>query len=119
MAPRLTHRPGACGVGRPQGCQKGSETRLRVPAIFDSRFKRVERSQPLARKNFACAVGQISGPSLRVLLLQEGRCARHETLRRDAVDATEAMRRTPDLADGEVVWSWRPDAGVQACERRA
>src|SRR6185437_16248839 len=105
MAPRLTHRPGACGVGRPQGCQKGSETRLRVPAIFDSRFKRVERSQPLARKNFACAVGQISGPSLRVLLLQEGRIA-------IVTDVGGRMRwtcwRAPTKranADGQGVWS--------------
>jgi hypothetical protein len=36
------------------------------------------------------------------------------TLRWDAVDATDGERRTPERADGEVVWSWRPDAGVQA-----
>jgi hypothetical protein len=45
--------------------------------------------QSLALQKSACAVGQISGLPWRVLLLQEGRCARHETLRRDAVDATK------------------------------
>jgi len=31
----------------------------------------------------------------------------------DAVDAGRGERRTPGIADGEVVWSWRPDAGVK------
>jgi len=32
----------------------------------------------------------------------------------DAVDA-EARRTSAVDADGEVVWSWRPDAGVKSC----
>jgi hypothetical protein len=37
------------------------------------------------------------------------------TLRWDAVDARRGERRACELADGEVVWSWRPDAWRQAC----
>jgi hypothetical protein len=31
----------------------------------------------------------------------------------DAVDADSLRRRTQAVADGEVVWSWRPDAGAK------
>ena len=45
----------------------------------------------------------------------EGRCARHER----AVGCGgrgSCSRRTQPIADGEVVWSWRPDAGAKFCE---
>jgi hypothetical protein len=32
---------------------------------------------------------------------------------RDAVDAGSVARRAAPAADGEVVWSWRPDAGAK------
>ena len=32
---------------------------------------------------------------------------------RDAVDAGSVARRAAVRADGEVVWSWRPDAGAK------
>jgi hypothetical protein len=42
---------------------------------------------------------------------------RHERWARDAMDATHRsaiFARTSDVfADGEVVWSWRPDAGAK------
>ena len=34
---------------------------------------------------------------------------------RDAVDADSALTNAPD-ADGEVVWSWRPEVGVKPVE---
>jgi hypothetical protein len=37
--------------------------------------------------------------------------------RRDAVDADGVARRAAFFADGEVVWSWRPDAGAKRVER--
>jgi hypothetical protein len=84
---------------------KGSENRLRVTAIFGSRFKRVEPFHPACHKNSACAVGQISGLSLRILLLQEGRIA-------IVTDVGGRMRwtcwRAPTKranADGKGVWS--------------
>jgi hypothetical protein len=37
---------------------------------------------------------------------------------RDAVDAMARDRRTALFADGEVVWSRRPDAGVKSFEKQ-
>jgi hypothetical protein len=37
---------------------------------------------------------------------------------RDAVDAAARLTGEPD-ADGKIVWSWRPDAGVKVAERSA
>ena len=34
----------------------------------------------------------------------------------DAVDAGDAQDEGVNFADGEVVWSWRPDAGVKLVE---
>src|ERR1700761_7972860 len=43
---------------------------------------------------------------------KEGRCARHE--RCGGMRWQLTVRRTSArVADGEVVWSWRPDAGVK------
>ena len=46
----------------------------------------------------------------------EGRCSRHDTLGRDAMDAASVRRaRSPDetlAAYGEIVWSWRRDPGA-------
>src|SRR6516164_945735 len=59
-----------------------------------------------------CRNTQISGFLTSVLLPQRGALRdRHERWQRDAMDA--ACQQTNDnVADGEVVWSWRPDAGV-------
>ena len=46
----------------------------------------------------------------------EGRFAIVTDVRRDAMDADGAQRRSAPDADGEVVWSWRPDAGVKSAE---
>jgi len=34
----------------------------------------------------------------------------------DAVDAEACEDERKMIADGEVVWSWRPDAGAKFCE---
>src|SRR6202034_2874675 len=41
---------------------------------------------------------------------------RHERWVRDAVDASDVKRRMTLRADGEAVWSFRPDAGVTLVE---
>ena len=45
----------------------------------------------------------------------EGRCARHQRAVRCGGRGSCA-RRTQLIADGEVVWSWRPGAGAKFCE---
>jgi hypothetical protein len=45
----------------------------------------------------------------------EGRFAIVTNVRRDAVDADGALTNAPE-ADGEAVWSRRPDAGVKLAE---
>jgi hypothetical protein len=94
-----------CTLFRIMLLAKGSENRPRGAAIFRSRFKQVKPVHPSARKNFACAVGQISGTRLRVLLLQEGRIA-------IVTDVGSRMRWTRELrktnaacAYGKDVWS--------------
>ena len=44
---------------------------------------------------------------------QEGRTRRHERGARDAMAANWIARRAMQFADGEVVWSWRLDAGAK------
>src|SRR5689334_9057632 len=51
---------------------------------------------------------------------QEGRYGQSSpNVRRDAVDASSDahvfVRTNGAAADGEVVWSWRPDAGAKSC----
>jgi hypothetical protein len=63
-------------------------------------------------------VGQITGMSPRVSP-NEGRLAIVTNVRWDAVDATLAKTNAGMLADGEVVWSWRPGAGAKFREKQA
>jgi hypothetical protein len=46
----------------------------------------------------------------------EGRLAIVTNAGQDVMDAGGAFDESADLADGEVVWSWRPDAGVKLME---
>jgi hypothetical protein len=49
---------------------------------------------------------------------QEGRLAIVTNARRDAMDAEVPLTSGAE-ADGEIVWSWRPDAGVKSAIRSA
>jgi len=78
------------------------------------RAKHQNPVHPLAQKYFASVVGQISDLNRRVPPDQRGRA--HVTNVAAGCGGRELMARDERLkrADGEVVWSWRPDAGVQA-----
>ena len=70
--------------------------------------------QPSRKKYFALPVGQIISTSSRHPASIRGTYRdRHERGVRDAVDANCIARRAFQFADGEVVWSWRLDAGVK------
>ena len=44
--------------------------------------------------------------------------ASSRTWKRDAMDAAASVRRMMLAADGKVVWSWSPDAGIKPCRRK-
>jgi hypothetical protein len=52
-----------------------------------------------------------------VLLPQEGRWPSSRTLGAGCDGRFGGARRAAPIADGEVVWSWRPDAGVKLAEQ--
>ena len=68
---------------------------------------------PLSKKYFAFAVGQIKTTTRSVPPHTEGRLA--IVTKRGAGRSGRKLRfrRWRYFADGEVVWSWRPDAGVK------
>jgi hypothetical protein len=47
-----------------------------------------------------------------------GAYASSRTWKRDAMDAAASVRRMMLAADGKVVWSWSPDAGIKPCRRK-
>src|ERR1700730_13338095 len=76
--------------------------------------------QPSLKKYFACPVGQITSTSFcRPALDKEGRFAVVTNVG-CGMRWTRRRRKTGGaFADGEVVWSWRPDAGAKVVERSA
>src|SRR6266851_8009207 len=77
--------------------------------------RRANHSKPVqsrCEKFSACPVGQISDLTPRVSPERGAARDRHET--RGGMRWTRKLRLTSAAdADGEVVWSWRPDAGVK------
>jgi hypothetical protein len=69
-------------------------------------------------KYSAFAVGQITDLNPRVSPDERG-VAHVTNARWDAVDATLAQDERKAVADGEVVWSWRRDAGVKFVRSKA
>ena len=47
---------------------------------------------------------------------KEGRTRRHERWAREAMDAFGFARRAEEKADGQVVWSRSPDAGIKPAD---
>ena len=68
--------------------------------------------QSCAKKYSALYSPQINGFIVLSCLIEEGRTRRHE--RGGGMRWTRARRQTTGArADGEVVWSWRSDAGAK------
>jgi hypothetical protein len=68
------------------------------------------------RKNISLVPSGKSNPLIGPSRSSKGRFAIVTDVGRDAVDAAVPMRRAALIADGKVVWSWRPDAGVKLAE---
>jgi len=89
-----------------------SQYRSRVKRNFSSPFKLIWVVQSCAKKYFASRYPQISGFIALSRLVEEGRTRRHE--RGGGMRWTRARRQTTGArADGEVVWSWRSNAGAK------
>ena len=74
--------------------------------------------QSCAKKYSALYSPQINGFIVLSCLIEEGRTRRHE--RGGGMRWTRARRQTTGArADGEVVWSWRSDAGAKVAELSA
>jgi len=70
-------------------------------------------------KNICLSFFQKSCDGPRILFRQEGRFGRSSrNVGQGVMDAGHAGRCV-SVADGKDVWSWRPDAGVKPCARRA
>ena len=77
--------------------------------------QRDARCPVVARKIFRLTRRANQRYQLARLTRQEGRLAIVTNVRWDAVDAQAATDERSSSADGEVVWSWRPDAGAKSC----
>jgi hypothetical protein len=95
-------------------CDYGHFLDVRNSTIFLKRFRMLRFAGSPAAKNSLASSGK-SVVSLRAILLhRRGVCAIVTTRRtQDAMDAGGITRRVTRLADGEVVWSRPPDAGVK------
>jgi len=86
---------------------------LRAKANFASFFNLIWVVQSCIEKYSACAVGQIRSTYSAVPRSQEGRFAIVTNVE-CGMRWTQWHRETNDVvADGEVVWFWRPDAGAK------
>jgi hypothetical protein len=63
------------------------------------------------QKNNALVPSGKSNPLIVASRSSKGRFAIVTDVGRDAVDAAVPMKRAALIADGRIVWSWRPDAG--------
>src|SRR5262245_51911217 len=85
---------------------------VRVKSIFARHFKPIWVVQPACEKYCACAVGQIRSTCFAVSPERGADRDRHE--RCGGTRWTLQRHETNDVAtDGEVVWSWPPDAEVK------
>ena len=78
-------------------------------------FKLICPVQSLSKKFFALPVGQIISTSPRRLVSQEGRLA-IVTKRGAGCGGRGGAATNAQPADGKVVWSWSPDAGIKLAE---
>jgi hypothetical protein len=73
----------------------------------------------LSRKNIPLNPSGKSPLRLRASHPMRGALRNVTNARWDAVDAALAKTNAKMLADGEVVWSWRPGAGAKFREKQA
>jgi hypothetical protein len=97
---------------------------MRAPTTDNRHARRRDFLEPFQRdlhcpvvivKRFRFAFHPNQTYNFRIPHSQEGRFRdRHGRWERDAMDAI-SQQTSDDIADGEVVWSWRPKAGATLC----
>ena len=98
-------------AAEPNG-SKASPYRLRKKSNFLKHFKLILAVQSCAKKYSAFSSPQINGFISPSRLIEEGRTRRHE--RGGGMRWTRTRQWTTGVrADGQAVWSWRPDAGAK------
>jgi hypothetical protein len=89
---------------------------MRQNANFSSDFKLILAVQSSQKKYSILYSPQISGFISLSRLIEEGRTRRHE--RGSGMRWTRVRQQTTGArADGQAVWSWRPDAGAKSAKR--
>ena len=89
-----------------------AENRLRLNTNFSRIFKLILPVQISLKKYFASSFPQIRCFICASRLDERGASRSSRYARRDAMDAMR--HETNDvIADGEIVWFWRPDAGAK------
>jgi hypothetical protein len=87
--------------------------RLRLKANFVSGFKLIWVSSPDAKKYFFPKIRSCG--TIRTSRLDKRGVRVVTNVGRDAMDAEVPLTSGAE-ADGEIVWSWRRDAGVKSAE---
>jgi hypothetical protein len=98
------------------------QNRLRLKTNFSRAFKSMTPVQISRKKYSVLCSPQISGFISLSRLVQRGVSRSSRTWRRAAVAAKDrsilfGMRTNDRFADGQAVWSWRPDAGAKPARR--
>jgi hypothetical protein len=102
--------------GNPPHGDPASTANARQKPNFASNSKRYDGPAHLLQ-NFSFVFSEpVSWSAPSRLSMRGGRVVTNA--RRDAVDAEGVARRAALFADGEVVWSWRPDAGAKPLDFR-
>ena len=93
-------------------CRQCRQNRPRVKSKFANPFNLICPVQSRAQKHFAFHRAQFDGLSRHPGLATRGVSRSSRNVRRDAMDVW-ARATNAACANGEVVWSWRPLAGVK------
>jgi len=88
---------------------------MRLTANLSNPVKLMLPVQSLAKKYFPSRITQIKSISIAIPAHSEGRFAIVTNVGRGMRWTRLRLKTNGACADGEVVWSWRPDAGAKLC----
>jgi hypothetical protein len=121
FAKRSTHRSETAIArlrlaNKPSGSRSGYASRMRLEEKFSCGINVIWVVQSPSAKIYCFALTPNHFYIPRRPVPQRGARAIVTNAGRDAMDADSAVRRPALEVDGEVVWSWHPDAGVKLAD---